>query len=236
MKVSVIIPTYNEENYIKNCILALRNQDYKGEYEIIVSDGNSKDNTVKIAKKFADKVVVCEKRGISIGRNFGAKVANGKILIFVDADTIAMPNLISEFYKILKNKGVACVTCPILPLSTEFQHLTFFKFVNLFTRFSILSRRPQVFGVCCGYKRYYFERVRGFDEKLKTCEDLDLSSRIAKYGKIVFTNNTFVITSVRRIKKWGVIKSIKKYTLNYFNHIMYNKEFTLKEYRPIRNV
>jgi glycosyltransferase involved in cell wall biosynthesis len=62
MKVSVIIPTYNEENYIKNCILALRNQDYKGEYEIIVSDGNSKDNTVKIAKKFADKVVVCEKK------------------------------------------------------------------------------------------------------------------------------------------------------------------------------
>jgi glycosyltransferase involved in cell wall biosynthesis len=236
MKVSVIIPTYNEENYIKNCILALRNQDYKGEYEIIVSDSNSKDNTVKIAKKLADKVVICKKRGIAIGRNFGAKVANGKILIFVDADTIAMPNLISEFCKILKNKGVVGVTCPILPFSTEFQHHIFFKFVNLFTKFSILSRKPQVFGVCCGYKKYYFEKVKGFDEKLKTCEDLDLSSRIAKYGKIVFTNKTFVITSVRRIKRWGVIKSIKSYTLNYFNHTIYNKEFTLKEYKPIRNI
>jgi glycosyltransferase involved in cell wall biosynthesis len=61
-KVSVIVPTYNEERYIKFCILALKNQDYNGEYEIIVSDGGSKDNTVKIARKLADKVIICKKK------------------------------------------------------------------------------------------------------------------------------------------------------------------------------
>jgi glycosyltransferase involved in cell wall biosynthesis len=236
VKVSVIIPTYNEENYIKNCILALRNQDYKGEYEIIVSDGNSKDNTLKIAKKFADKVVVCEKRGIASQRNAGAKVANGKILIFVDADTIAMPNLISEFTKSLRRKNVIGVTCSILPFSMEVSHQLFFQIVNLFVKSTILTKKPQVLGACCGYKKYAFDKVNGFDEKFKTLEDFDLSERITKYGKIVFNNKTFAITSVRRIKKWGAIKSIRKYISNYFNYILKNKTFALKEYKPIRRI
>jgi glycosyltransferase involved in cell wall biosynthesis len=233
-KVSVIVPTYNEENYIRSCILALRNQDYKGKYEVIISDGGSKDNTLKIAKKLADKVVVCRKRGVAAGRNAGAKVAKGKILIFVDADTIVMPNLISEFVKRLRRKNVVGVTCPILPFSMEIHHQLFFQFANLFVSSSTWTKKPQVFGICCGYKRDAFEKVNGFNEELKTLEDLDLSRRIAKYGKIVFTNKTFAITSVRRIKKWGAIKTIRKYVSIYLNYTLRNKTFTLKEYKPIR--
>jgi glycosyltransferase involved in cell wall biosynthesis len=235
-KVSVIIPTYNEEDYIRFCILALKNQGYKGKYEIIVSDGGSEDNTVKIAKKLADKVIVCKKRGVSVGRNAGAKVASGDILIFVDADTIVMPNLISEFVKSLRRKNVVGVTCPILPFSMEIHHQFFFQLVNLFIKSSIWTKKPQVFGICCGYKKDVFEKVNGFNERLKTCEDLDLSKRIGKYGKIVFTDKTFVVTSIRRIKKWGTIKIIRKYVSNYFNYILKGESFTLREYKPVRKI
>ena len=67
--VSVIVPTLNEEKYLESCLKSIKNQDYQGEYEIIVSDGGSKDKTLKIAKKYADKVITCDKKGIAYGRN-----------------------------------------------------------------------------------------------------------------------------------------------------------------------
>jgi GT2 family glycosyltransferase len=76
----------------------------------------------------------------------------------------------------------------------EVSHQLFFQIVNLFFKSKILAKKPQVLGACCGYKKYAFDKVGGFDEKLKTFEDLDLSERITKYGKIVFNNKTFAIT------------------------------------------
>jgi GT2 family glycosyltransferase len=154
----------------------------------------------------------------------------------VDADTIVMPNLISEFVKSLRRKNVVGVTCPILPSNMEIRYQLFFQLTNFSTNFSSWIKRPQVSGMCCGYKRDAFEKVGGFNEELKICEDLDLSKRIAKYGKIIFTNKTFAITSVRRIKKWGVMKTIRKYVSNYFNYTLRNKTFTLREYKPVRKV
>ena len=91
--ISIIIPTLNEEKYIENTLKALKNQDYNGKYEIIVADGMSKDRTVKIAQKYADKVIKVKKPGISAGRNAGAGIAKGGIFLFIDADTIVFPNL-----------------------------------------------------------------------------------------------------------------------------------------------
>ena len=112
--VSVIIPTLNKEKYIETTLLSIKNQDYKGKYEIIVVDSNSKDMTVKIARKYADKVIVTKRRGVSVGRNIGAEVAKGEILIFVDADTTLLPNVISKVVGHLRRKKVVGVVVPIL--------------------------------------------------------------------------------------------------------------------------
>jgi glycosyltransferase involved in cell wall biosynthesis len=112
--VSVIIPTLNEEKYIETTLLSIKNQDYKGKYEIIVVDSNSKDKTVKIARKYADKVIVTKRRGVSVGRNIGAEVAKGEILLFVDADTTLLPNVISKVVRHLRRKKVVGVVVPIL--------------------------------------------------------------------------------------------------------------------------
>src|SRR5437867_2701970 len=99
--VSVIIPSLNEENYIEKSLKSVKAQDYKNDIEIIVADSNSKDNTAKIARKYA-KVIVTKRKGISVGRNVGAKKARGEILLFLDADTILMPNVVSEVVRYLE--------------------------------------------------------------------------------------------------------------------------------------
>ncbi|MEM7826017.1 MAG: glycosyltransferase [Candidatus Aenigmatarchaeota archaeon] len=230
--VSVIVPTLNEEKYIENCLKALRAQDYEGKYEIIVADGLSEDKTVEKAKKYADKVVSVKKKGIGAGRNAGAKEAKGEIFVFVDADTIAPFNLLTELVKCFK-KGVVGATCPILPLSDNMSEFVFYWFYDKFMR-SSLKEKPKVAGICCAYKRDAFEKVKGFDEKLKVCEDFDLSERISKFGKIVCTDSTFILASPRRIRKWGKTKAAMKYIKFYLNYLLDNKLAEKIEYELVR--
>ena len=231
--ISIIVPTLNEEKYIENCLKSIRNQDYDGKYEIIVSDGGSKDKTVKIARKYADRVIVCERRGIGIQRNRGAKEAKGDILIFVDADTILLFDTISKLVKPFRKKKVVGSTCPILPLSPKARDYFLYWIANQFVKSSIKLNTPQVFGGCCAYRKEAFEKVNGFNENLKTLEDLDLAERISKLGEIVLVEDTFVLTSPRRIKKWGRTQAARKYLLGYLNYLLIGKGFSAKEYRPI---
>jgi glycosyltransferase involved in cell wall biosynthesis len=231
--ISIIIPTYNEEKYIGNCLKVLRLQDYKGKYEIIVADGCSKDKTIEIAKKYADKVITVKKRGIAAGRNAGAKIAKGEIFLFIDADTVPAFNLITEIVKGFK-KNVIGVTCPVLPLSSNATDFIIYWFYNQFVKASIVTRKPQVAGMCCAYKREAFEEIDGFDENIKILEDFELSKRISKLGKITVADPTFVMTSPRRIKRWGKTKIATRYIRFYLNYLLTGKGIGINEYRPVR--
>ncbi|MEM4634093.1 MAG: glycosyltransferase family A protein, partial [Candidatus Anstonellaceae archaeon] len=74
---SFIVPALNEEEYIERTLRSIKNQKTSLKYELIVSDGKSKDKTMKIASKYADRLIVTSKKGIWIGRNEGAKAAKG---------------------------------------------------------------------------------------------------------------------------------------------------------------
>jgi len=232
--ISVIIPTLNEGKYIGSTLKSLINQDYKGKYEIIVADGMSKDNTVKIAKKFADKVIAVKQKGVASGRNEGAKIAKGEIFLFLDADTILLFNGLTEISKPFRTRKVVGATCPILPLSPEAKDFALYWSFNQFMRKSMETKKPQIPGICCAYRKKAFEKVGGFNEYLDTLEDFELSERISKEGKIMYIQNTLALTSNRRIRKWGRIKSIRKYLRLYFNYILRKKTFNRNEYKPIR--
>jgi glycosyltransferase involved in cell wall biosynthesis len=232
--ISVIIPTYNEEKYIEHTLKAIKSQDYSGKYEIVVSDGTSKDGTVKIARKYADEVVEVKKRGISVGRNAGAKVASGDILLFVDADTVLLFNCLTEFAKTFKVKSVVGATCPIAPTSSRAVDFMLYWMANQFVKSSIKTGVPQLFGICCAYRQSAFESVGGFDEKLHTHEDIDLSQRMAKLGKIVFVESTLALTSPRRFEAWGRTKGAGKYVAYYLNYLLTGKGVGRNRYRAIR--
>ena len=85
-KVSVIIPAYNEENYIENCLRSLEKQTFK-DFEIIVVDDGSTDKTKSMLERFKEVMVLVGKHaGPGASRNIGAKKAKGEVLVFVDAD------------------------------------------------------------------------------------------------------------------------------------------------------
>jgi glycosyltransferase involved in cell wall biosynthesis len=212
--ISVIIPTYQEEKYIEPTLIALSNQTLKREkYEIIISDANSKDNTLKIAKKYADKIIISKKRGIGYGRNIGAKIAEGKYLVFVDADTIVLPQMLEIVLKEFKKYDC------ILPRAFPSNATPLFSFYYFIYNFSIsffnLLKFPQTAGYLIAIKKKIFEKIGGFDENLKTAEDLDLIKKVSKIGKIKLIDLP-VITSTRRFEKEGKIKLALKYVIFFF--------------------
>lgn len=102
-KVSVIIPTYNEENTIYECIKTMQKQDYSN-YELIIVDDGSTDKTVEIVKSFKNiKLLLQNHNGPGIARNLGTKHSTGKILIFVDADMRFPKDYISKLVKPILN-------------------------------------------------------------------------------------------------------------------------------------
>lgn len=98
--ISVIVPAYNEEKYIRACLDSLTNQDLpKRFFEIIVVDNNSTDKTKEIIKKFPVKYTFEEKRNVVAAKQRGVKIAKGKIIASADADTFYPKSWLSDIKK-----------------------------------------------------------------------------------------------------------------------------------------
>lgn len=112
-KVSIIIPIYNSEDTLEKCLDSVVSQSYEDIEIICVNDG-SKDNSLKILKKYAEKdsrFVIIDKKneGVSRARNDGMKIATGKYITFVDADDCVETTEIEEMYNAIVKKKVDVV-------------------------------------------------------------------------------------------------------------------------------
>lgn len=101
-KFSIIIPVYNVEDYIERCLKSVLNQSEK-DYEIIVVNDGTKDNSIKKIKDYPVKIINQENKGLSAARNKGQKEATGEYLIFLDSDDYLEKDLLKELKKSLKN-------------------------------------------------------------------------------------------------------------------------------------
>ena len=101
-KFSIIIPVYNVEKYIKKCLDSVINQTYE-DYEVIIVNDGTKDNSMDIVKEYPVKIVNQKNQGLSVARNNGAKQAKGDYLIFLDSDDSWNKNLLKSIEKSLKN-------------------------------------------------------------------------------------------------------------------------------------
>jgi len=229
---SVIVPTLNEEKYLPNTLTSIKKQNYKGEFEIIVADGMSKDHTTEVAKRYTDKIVLVNRKGVSAGRNEGARAAKGDILVFLDADTIACNNLLDNIAKHFKHKNVLAGTPRIL--TTEYgKSMILYTVANelgINTLFKI--KKPIMPAVCLACRRDVFWRVGGFNEDLKVAEDVEFSTKIRKlHGKFIFMRNSYVYTSPRRLKQWGVVRQLRAWP---FGYIWIRLKKRQPRYEPIR--
>jgi len=205
MRLSVIIPAFNEEKYIAKTLRALRRQTIR-DFEIIVKDGKSRDRTVEIAKKHADKVISKRDFSAADARNQGASYANGDILVFVDADTELPPYALERFVDLVKNDDVVGGSCRKVPEGGDVLNRLVYEFVNVSVFFSPYLRVGGAHGNCMFIRRRVFNEIGGFNPKIRVAEEQELVRSAMRFGKFVFLLDMCVLESPRRIREWGRMK------------------------------
>jgi len=202
MKISVVIPVYNEEKYIKNCLDSLMNQEEKPN-EIIVVDNNCTDKTISIVKKFKDITVIQEKnQGMIPARNAGYNCASGEIIARCDADSLLPSNWIKRIKKDFENKQTVGFSnsfvfydLPIINRSSLPSKLFYFFFKIILGFYTLI-------GPAMAIKKDVWKKVKNevcLDDK-KVHEDIDLSIHIKEFGNTILDKNAIVKISGRRIK------------------------------------
>lgn len=214
---SIVIPTLNEEKYLPNILTDLINQTEK-DFEVVVVDGNSKDNTKEIAKKFETslklKFIGTKKSNVALQRNLGSKNCFGQYIFFIDADTRIKNNTLKKLKEIIEEKK-SLIYLPALAVEKKegFEKFSF-KAINYAIELSQLTDVPFSTGGSFAILRTYFEHLGGFDEKLFLSEDHDLIRRAKRYGvKAFFVKDVECFVSLRRLEREGIIDTLYKYSI-----------------------
>ena len=199
MKVSVIIPTFNEEEYLPKLLECLKVQTLD-EYEVIVADADSSDRTTEIAREYGAQVVP---GGMpSVGRNAGAKAATGDYYFFFDADVKINKHFLKRAYNEMQKRLIDVATCETVPLSNVVLDRLMHDFANFYVKLNQLTN-PMAPGYCILIHSRLFHRVGGFDEDVKHAEDFDLIRRTAKLRPFRVLESVRINVSVRRYRKEG---------------------------------
>lgn len=231
-KLSVIIPTYNEEKYLPILLERLQDQTYTS-FEIIVADNNSKDRTTDIATSYGVRVV----RGgnLTEGRNRGAKKAKGDILIFLDADT--HPESTSFLETIATRftyNDIDIASCYFQAKEKHVYSILFCLFANIGKRVNTLTAKKNTiigeYGCCVMVKRNVFFDCGMFNEQLIAQEDSEFFQRTVAKGYRYDVLTERVIVSGRRFISRSFISTLRicVYTSRLLLHKLLTGEFTTK--------
>lgn len=216
MKVSVIVPVYNTEKYLKNCIDSLLKQNFE-DYEIIVINDLSPGNAEEIIKSYNDKKIVYIKnktnKGIGYNRNLGVKEAKGEYVCFIDSDDYVKEDFISKMYNYSKENNLDLCVCDYVNVDEKGNTLEEFNLSN----FGITNYEENNKILC--------EINLGPCNKLFK-KDILIKNKIEFSEKLKYEDLSFVALSIKNSKKIGKINE----QLNYFT-VHKNSETTTRDKR-----
>jgi glycosyltransferase involved in cell wall biosynthesis len=217
-KISVIIPFYNAEKTLEQCLPSVCKQKVKPD-EIILVDNNSTDSSKEIVESFINdfreiKIVylICEKKGPSAARNKGANIAIGDWLIFTDSDCVPSQSWISDyiahFDKETLGAVAGCIT-PYQPTNLVQKTLSLFTLPEnkeevIHDNFTITKGLYPAANLAVRKKVYNL--VGGFKEDLKYSEDRELCSKIYKSGYKIKAIKNAIVQHIHRTSLSGLIK------------------------------
>lgn len=212
MFVSVIIPAYNEEQYLPRLLRALKKQSYT-DFEVIIADANSEDRTRELAESFGAAVVEGGLPGV--GRNRGAAAAKGDFYFFFDSDVIIPSTFIENGVAEIKEKSIQLAGCEAKPLSTRLIDKVLHKFAFVGMKLT-KENNPRLPGYCILISREIFEKIGGFDESIRVGEDLNLVTRAVELTPLHLLDSTNIQISMRRFDKEGRLPYLRKSVRVYF--------------------
>lgn len=183
MHLSIIIPAFNEERLIDQCLRSVAastvaNAKPGFTSEVIVVDNNSADNTAELARRAGAQVVFEPINQIGRARNTGAVQATGDWLLFLDADSLLNPGLLADILEMIESgKFVGCGSTLRMDGLPWWANLT----LRFWTRVSVLNRWAAGALVVC--RRDAFEEVGGFDQELYALDEIRLSKELKRWGR-----------------------------------------------------
>ncbi len=226
MKISVIVPAYNEEKYIKEALEALLKQSYS-DFEVIVVNNASIDKTVEIAETFPVKVLTEHRKGTQWARECGRKEATGEIIVNMDADCVPDPDWLQNGVKEFEKHSCIAVSGPYdyydaPPLMRTFSFLTqayVYTAVNRFVQFFHLG--AVIIGGNVFIKREALQKMGGYNTSITFYgDDPDTGKRLAKIGKVIYSKNVIMKSSARRLKGQGFFRITWLYLFHFFKSLV----------------
>ncbi len=204
LTLSIIIPAYNEENHLRACLEAIKEQTIKP-LEVIVVDNNSTDTTCDIAKDYSFVTLLHEKKqGLIPARNKGFNTAKGDLLARLDSDSVIAVNWVEEALAQMSRPGVVAITGPgktfaisnLLPLQSVFWSRMYFWHMWSVLRFQVMWGPNMVI------TKKIWQQIKkdtSLDDK-EVHEDQDLSILIKASGHTVkYDNNLRIVTDGERL-------------------------------------
>jgi glycosyltransferase involved in cell wall biosynthesis len=194
MKLSFVIPAWNEEKLLGATIESIQQSAKDFDFEIIVADDASDDRTAEIARELGAKVVSCNNRQIGQTRNDGARVATGDVLIFVDADTIVYKEVVDETVDAVEKGYVSGGSFPRFDGKIPLLATILAKVLELM--FIVLRVSAGAYFFCT---KEAFNNSGGFNPKFFAAEEVHFTKSLHKFGKFK-TQKNHVLTSGRKFR------------------------------------
>ncbi|KKS97965.1 MAG: glycosyl transferase [Candidatus Gottesmanbacteria bacterium GW2011_GWA2_43_14] len=238
-RLSVVIPTLQEEKYLKIALDSLKKQTFK-DFEIIIADGGSKDKTVAIAKKYTDKVFVFDGANVCLSRDKGTRLAEGDIIAGADADTFYPENYLETVLQVFdKNKDASAMSgkiyfynCPWWWKPVWWIFYSLFEAIYIFTGKVVYAPALNL-----AFRKSAFLKVNGYNTKLDFGGDeIDFLMRLKQAGKIHYITKPVPQTHSRRLKigisRYFFVQLLYNYWLNYLTAKILGK--AIIKAKPVR--
>ena len=207
--ISVVVPTYNEEQNIEGCLRSLADQTVpRDTYEIIVVDGNSKDKTRELAEPLADRVFTQTSKRVGGARNDGAMAAKGDIIATTDADCILPRDWVERIERNFADRAIVQLYGTVYPLEGGIRNHLSLAGANTFARLGYYTRTIYfTLGCNTAFDREAFLRA-GMYRCIDAGDDLEIARRMKEKGRVLFDSRMRVGFSMRRYEQFGTLKSL----------------------------
>lgn len=213
---SVVIPAFNEENFIGACLSSLLAQDTREPFEVVVCDNNSTDNTINVVESYGARVVKENNRGVCAARQTGMAAARAPIIISTDADTTFNASWLSKISEQFKEhpNAVAIAGTPKFVDAPFWGTLMTESFIRVVQVIYRLTNKPiYVSAANLAFRRTAFT---AYNTKLtQGGDELDVLRQLKKSGNVVVDMNNPVFTSSRRLYQGFIYNTIVTMFLYY---------------------